>query len=56
MITTTKGKIIRIAAKGISIIGRSTQGVRLMDIEEGEGEKVADIALIAEREEEKTPE
>jgi len=54
MITTTKGKIIRIAAKGISIIGRSTQGVRLMDIEEGE--KVADIALIAEREEEKTPE
>jgi len=56
MITTTKGKIIRIAAKGISIIGRSTQGVRLMDIAEGEGEKVADIALIAEREEEKTPE
>jgi len=50
MITTTHGKIIRIAAKGISIIGRSTQGVRLMDIEEGE--KVADIALIAEREEE----
>jgi len=56
MITTTKGKIIRIAAKGISIIGRSTQGVRLMDIEEGEGEKVADIALIAEREEENAPE
>jgi len=56
MITTTKGKIIRIAAKGISIIGRSTQGVRLMDIAEGEGEKVADIALIAEREEEKTTE
>ncbi len=51
MITTTKGKIIRIAAKGVSIIGRSTQGVRLMDIAEGEGEKVADIALIAEREE-----
>ncbi len=47
MITTTKGKIIRIAAKGVSLIGRSTQGVRLMDIEEGE--KVADIALIAER-------
>jgi DNA gyrase subunit A len=47
MITTTKGKIIRIAAKGVSLIGRSTQGVRLMDIEKGE--KVADIALIAER-------
>ncbi|MFQ5353644.1 MAG: DNA gyrase subunit A, partial [Thermodesulfobacteriota bacterium] len=53
MISTTKGKIIRIAAKGISIIGRSTQGVRLMDIEDDEGEKVADIALIAEREEDK---
>ncbi len=47
MITTTKGKIIRIAARDVSVIGRSTQGVRLMDIEEGE--KVADIALIAER-------
>ncbi len=54
MITTTHGKIIRIAAKGVSIIGRSTQGVRLMDIEEGE--KVADIALIAEREEDKDAE
>ncbi|MFQ5480916.1 MAG: DNA gyrase subunit A, partial [Thermodesulfobacteriota bacterium] len=56
MITTTKGKIIRIAAKGVSIIGRSTQGVRLMDIEEGEGEKVADIALIAERDGDKEAE
>ena len=47
MITTTMGKIIRIAARDISLIGRNTQGVRLMDVEEGE--KVADIALIAER-------
>ncbi len=32
MITTSDGKIIRISADGISVIGRNTQGVRLMDI------------------------
>ncbi|MFQ5441959.1 MAG: DNA gyrase subunit A [Thermodesulfobacteriota bacterium] len=48
MITTTEGKIIRIGARDISVIGRSTQGVRVMDIEEEE--KVIGIALIAEKE------
>ena len=33
MITTSDGKIIRIAADGISVIGRNTQGVRLMNID-----------------------
>ncbi|TAN62710.1 DNA gyrase subunit A [bacterium] len=47
MITTTSGKIIRIAAKGIALIGRNTQGVRLMDTEKDE--KVTGIARIAEK-------
>jgi DNA gyrase subunit A len=33
MITTSGGKIIRIAMNDVSVIGRNTQGVRLMDIE-----------------------
>ncbi len=33
---TAKGKIQRIAAADISIIGRNTQGVRLMNVEEGD--------------------
>jgi DNA gyrase subunit A len=49
MITTNRGKIIRIAMKGVSVIGRSTQGVRLMGLEEDE--KITGIAHIAEKEE-----
>ncbi|GMR04519.1 MAG: DNA gyrase subunit A [Thermodesulfobacteriota bacterium] len=47
MITTTRGKIIRMAVKDISVIGRSTQGVRVMDIRDDE--QVTGIALIAEK-------
>ncbi len=54
MITTDRGKIIRISMKDVPTIGRATQGVRLMDIEEGE--KVTGIAHIAEREEEQEKE
>lgn len=50
MITTTKGKIIRIAMKGVSVIGRSTQGVKVMGI--APGEKITGIAQIAEVEKE----
>lgn len=49
MITTSKGKIIRIAVKDISVIGRSTQGVKLMGMDKEE--KVTSIALIAEKSE-----
>ena len=34
MITTSDGKIIRIAMNDVSVIGRNTQGVRLMNIQE----------------------
>ena len=50
MITTNIGKIIRIAMKGVSVIGRNTQGVKLIDIEKDE--RVTGIAPIAEKEEE----
>jgi DNA gyrase subunit A len=36
MIITTSGKIIRIKASGVSVIGRNTKGVKLIDLDEGE--------------------
>jgi len=36
--------------RGISIIGRNTQGVRLIDL--AEGERVVGVARLAEKEEE----
>lgn len=46
MLVTTRGKIIRMKAKGISIFGRNSRGVKLMKTKEGE--KVKDIACLAE--------
>jgi DNA gyrase subunit A len=45
MISTSTGKIIRIPMDGVSVIGRATQGVRLMNIE-GE-EEITGIATLA---------
>jgi DNA gyrase subunit A len=44
---TSSGKIIRTIAKDISLHGRNTQGVRLMDVE-GE-DKIVSIAKVVER-------
>jgi DNA gyrase subunit A len=49
MITTDRGKIIRFVMKDVSVIGRSTQGVKLMGLEKDE--KITGIAHIAEKEE-----
>ena len=49
MLITQQGKILRMASKDIRTIGRSTQGVRLIDIE-GEDRAVS-IARLAEKEE-----
>jgi DNA gyrase subunit A len=49
MLITQQGKILRMAAKGIRTIGRSTQGVRLIDIE-GDDRAVS-IARLAEKDE-----
>ncbi len=51
LLITTNGKILRIKARGISVQGRNTQGVRLLDTEQGD--KVASLAKVVEREEEK---
>jgi DNA gyrase subunit A len=46
MIITGHGKIIRLRASDISVIGRNTQGVKLIDL--GEGEKVVSVAKLME--------
>ncbi|TAK89289.1 DNA gyrase subunit A [Patescibacteria group bacterium] len=46
VIVSTQGQVIRMALKDVSLIGRSTQGVRIMRLKEGD--KVASIALISE--------
>ena len=50
MLITQQGKILRMASKDIRTIGRSTQGVRLIDIE-GDDRAVS-IARLAEKDEE----
>ena len=48
MLMTDSGKIIRMPIKGISVISRNTQGVRLMGLDESE--KIAGAARLAEQE------
>jgi len=47
---TQQGKIIRMDVEGISVIGRATQGVRLLDVEDGDS--VVSVARLPERDEE----
>jgi len=49
MLVTSNGKIIRLRVGDIRVIGRNTQGVRLIDTEPGE--RVVSLARLAEREE-----
>jgi DNA gyrase subunit A len=49
MLITQKGIIIRQPAKQISVIGRATQGVRLINL--AAGDKVVDVARVAKGEE-----
>jgi DNA gyrase subunit A len=50
MMVTQQGKIIRMDVEGISVIGRATQGVRLLDVEQGDS--VVSVARLPERDEE----
>ncbi len=50
MLISNRGKIIRLRIKDIRLIGRNTQGVRLIELEEGE--RVVSLARLAEKEEE----
>ena len=45
MITTDKGQVIRMVCSDISIVGRNTQGVKLINL--NEDEKVTGLALIS---------
>jgi DNA gyrase subunit A len=49
MLITDQGKIIRMSVAGFSVIGRNTQGVRLMVTEENE--RIVAVARLAEKDE-----
>jgi DNA gyrase subunit A len=46
VVVSTQGQVIRMALADISLIGRATQGVRVMRI--SDGDKVASVALVGE--------
>jgi DNA gyrase subunit A len=50
MLITQGGQIIRINVEGVRVSGRSTQGVKLMDLETGD--RLVSVAKVAERSEE----
>ena len=50
MLITKDGIVIRCPISGVSVIGRNTQGVRLINLEEGD--RVVDVAHLAVEEEE----
>ncbi|MGO9578215.1 MAG: DNA gyrase subunit A [Desulfobaccales bacterium] len=54
MLVTDGGKILRSMAKGISLIGRVTQGVKLIDLEREE--RVVSLAKVAEKSDDGEPE
>jgi DNA gyrase subunit A len=50
MLITQQGKVLRMVTSDIRTIGRATQGVRLIGVEEDD--RVVSIARLAEREDE----
>jgi DNA gyrase subunit A len=52
-VITQQGMILRMLTDGVRAIGRATQGVRIIDIEDED--KVVSIARLVEKEEEETP-
>jgi DNA gyrase subunit A len=48
VVVSTQGQLIRMALRDISLIGRATQGVRVMRI--ADGDRVASVALVGEAE------
>jgi len=53
MITTTSGVTIRTAASELRVIGRATQGVKLMRLDDSDS--IADVTVVASAPEEETP-
>ena len=54
MMITTSGKIVRTPVSGVSVVGRNTQGVRLVNLDEGE--TVTSVARIYEEDSEEEEE
>jgi len=54
MLSTTNGMVARMRLKRISIVGRNTQGVKLMELEEGD--RIASVAKVVERSDDSTGE
>ena len=54
MLMTEKGKVLRTQIAEISVIGRNTQGVNLMDVDKDD--EVAGIAIMRGEEEPASPE
>ena len=50
MVVTGQGMILRLKVEGIGVHGRATQGVRLIDVDEGD--QVVAVAKLAEKQEE----
>lgn len=50
IVMSSKGQAIRTYIKDISVIGRNTQGVRIIRLAEEEGEKVASFAVVPKSE------
>ena len=50
LLITQQGMILRMPTNGVRAIGRATQGVRLIDIEDDD--KVVSVARLVEKEEE----
>ena len=53
MFITPQGMVLRTSASRISLIGRNTQGVRLIDMEEGD--RAVSLARLEEQEEPEAP-
>jgi DNA gyrase subunit A len=49
MVVTGQGMILRLKVEGIGVHGRATQGVRLIDLDEGD--EVVAVAKLAEKQE-----
>ena len=54
MLISQNGILVRTQISGISQLGRATQGVRIMNV--GEGDKVCAVSKIANEESEEEPE
>jgi DNA gyrase subunit A len=54
LIISTEGQTIRVALKDISVLGRTTQGVRIMNMRDGD--KVASLGLMPEKDEDSSEE